>query len=371
MPPAKISPMYTKNAKNVDCLIRKSDWPDEDLEAVTCCPICGSKQRELLHRGLADRVFFCAPGAWDLFYCPDCTSAYLDPRPTPASIGRAYSHYFTHGGEWRKAPEHLSSLRRVLRALSNGYFNNRFGTDFQPAHPLGAWLAWLTPIKRRELESVGRHLPKAKPGQTLLDVGCGNGIFLDFARRAGWQAKGIDFDAQAVAYCVQKGLDVQMGGIDTLADQYECFDWITLSHVIEHVYDPLAVLRACHRLLKPGGGLWIETPNLAAQGHHDFGTAWRGLEPPRHLVLFSHESLARALRKTGFQDIEDTPFRSLYHDLARRSQAIARGWDPHQIPPPCMPSLRSLRADWRGLQNPALREFVSFTARKAACTHRQ
>jgi 2-polyprenyl-3-methyl-5-hydroxy-6-metoxy-1,4-benzoquinol methylase len=341
-----------------------SDWPAEDLEAVPRCPVCGSERRNILYRGLTDRVFFCAPGAWDLFRCMDCTSAYLDPRPTPASISRAYSRYFTHGGEWREAPEQLSPLRRVLRALSNGYFNHRFGTDFKPANPLGVLLAWLTPWKRGDLESVGRHLPKAKPGQSLLDVGCGNGIFLDFARHAGWQAQGVDFDAEAVACCVRKGLAVQLGGIEVLADQTERFDWITLSHVIEHVYDPVGLLRACHRLLKPGGGLWISTPNLDAQGHHDFGAAWRGLEPPRHLVLFSRSSLFRALRDADFQDVTDAPFCPLYRDLAHKSQAIADGRDPYQTPTPRKPSLRSLIADWRAWRDPNRREFITLVARK-------
>ena len=343
-----------------------SNWPDEDLEAVTRCPVCGSERREVLHCGLTDRVFFCAPGTWDLFRCMGCNSAYLDPRPTPASIGRAYSRYFTHSGEWREAPDDLSPLRKVLRALSNGYFNHRFGTDFTPAHPAGAWLALLAPWKRGELESAGRHLPKAEPGQTLLDVGCGNGIFLEFARRAGWQAQGIDFDAEAVACCTRKGLNVKVGGIDALCDQAECFDWITLSHVIEHVHDPVAVLRACHRLLKPGGGLWIETPNLDALGHHDFGPNWHALDSPRHLILFTRSGLIETLLATGFRGIADTSFRPLYRDLASKSQAIAEGRDPYQVPAPRMPSLRSLIADWRGRQNPSLREFVSLTARKPA-----
>ena len=356
--------MNTPNKQITDHPVQVSDWPDEDLEAVTHCPVCGSKRRTVLHKGLTDRVFFCAPGAWNLFRCLDCTGAYLDPRPTPTSIGRAYRQYYTHGGDWREAPEHLSPLRRVKRALSNGYLNHRFGTDFAPAHPLGAWLAWVTPGKRGELESAGRHLPKAKPGQSLLDVGCGNGIFLDFARNAGWQAQGIDFDGEAVACCVRKGLAVQMGGIEVLADQAERFDWITLSHVIEHVYDPVGLLRACHRLLKPGGGLWIETPNLEAQGHHDFGAGWRGLEPPRHLVLFSRASLLQVLWEAEFQNVTDAPFRPLYRDLAHKSQAIADGRDPYQTPTPRKPSLKSLIADWRGRRNPNVREFVSLMARK-------
>lgn len=354
--------MTTSSIEAVDLAV----WPQVDLETVEHCPVCDSRERTLLHQGLTDRVFFCAAGAWDLFRCSDCGSAYLDPRPTPASVGRAYAHYYTHDGQWRERPEQLSSLKRLLRALSNGYLNHRFGTHFVPAHPAGAWLALLAPTKRSEFNAMGRHLPPAKPGQTLLDLGCGNGNFLEFAREAGWQVQGIDFDQNAVACCLRKGLEIRQGGIDVLADQAERFDWITMSHVIEHVHHPLDLLAACHRLLKPGGRLWIETPNIDAQGHRDFGSAWRGLEPPRHLVLFTRSSLERALCATGFGEIADAPFRALYRALAQKSQAIAEHRDPYQARARKGHSLQSLMAEWRAWRHPALREFVTLTARKAA-----
>ena len=358
--------MDPQNMNNFSHQTAISDWPQADLETVAQCPVCESTKLEILHRGLTDRVFFCAPGAWDLFRCSDCSSAYLDPRPTPASIGRAYSRYFTHGGEWRKGAENLSLPRRVLRALSNGYFNHRFGTQFSPANHAGAWLAAFTPWKRGELESAGRHLPKAKPGQTLLDVGCGNGIFLDFARHAGWQTLGIDFDPNAVACCLQKGLGVKQGGIEILADQSDRFDWITLSHVIEHVHHPLDLLAACHRLLKPGGQLWIETPNLNAQGYHDFGSAWHALDSPRHLVLFTRHSLIKALSAKGFEEITDADFRPIYIDRAPKSRAIAESKDPYQIPASKEFWLHDRLKDWRAWNNPNIRENVTLTARKPA-----
>jgi 2-polyprenyl-3-methyl-5-hydroxy-6-metoxy-1,4-benzoquinol methylase len=92
------------------------------------------------------------------------------------------------------------------------------------------------------------------------------------------------------------------GGIDALDGQAAIFDVITLSHVIEHVHDVGGTLRACHRLLKPGGRLWLETPNVAALGHKVFGVNWRGLEAPRHLVLFSAPALKQLLQDAGFVD---------------------------------------------------------------------
>jgi 2-polyprenyl-3-methyl-5-hydroxy-6-metoxy-1,4-benzoquinol methylase len=342
------------------------EWPSTDLEQVESCPVCRSERRDILHRGLRDQIFFCAPGTWELYRCLDCDSAYLNPRPTAASIGRAYSSYFTHSGQWREPAEELPPLRRLLRSFSNGFFNQRFGTSFTPATSLGYWIAQAMPWKKAELEVVGRHLPRPRPSQTLLDVGCGNGIFLEFARQAGWQASGVDFDEDAVACCLQKGLDVRQGGIEVLTDRAGYFDWITLSHVIEHVHDPLALLVVCQRLLKPGGGLWIETPNIQSQGHREFGAAWRGLEPPRHLVLFNRGSLKQALHAAGFQEVLDAPFRPSYQWIALQSQAIDEHKNPYEASAKKRYSLHDISADYMAWGKPDIREFITFIARKPA-----
>lgn len=339
-------------------------WPSSDLEPVHACPVCGSPERTQLHDGLRDRVFYCAPGEWTLQQCSACRSAYLDPRPTAASIGRAYSSYYTHGGVWRPAAEELTPTRRALRALSNAYFNQRFGTAFRPAAPLAGGLAWLAPWKTAELNSVGRHLPKAREDQTLLDVGCGNGVFLRFATNAGWRAVGVDADEAAVAWCRQQGLEVKPGGIEVFNDERDRFDWITLSHIIEHIHEPSAMLRACLRLLKPGGGLWVSTPNIAALGHIHYGRHWRGLEPPRHLVLFNRASLHGALARVGFEAIRDVEYQPLYRGLARKSQAIAEGIDPYSVGIPKHPSPRVFISELRAWIDPAVREFVTVTARR-------
>ena len=104
-----------------------SDWPRDGLERVGHCPVCGAGESHVLHEGLTDRVFFCAPGTWTLHACESCTSAYLDPRPTPQTIGLAYQAYFTHAD----APGYasLGPVSRFRRRLANGYRNRKFGTN--------------------------------------------------------------------------------------------------------------------------------------------------------------------------------------------------------------------------------------------------
>lgn len=76
---------------------------------------------------------------------------------------------------------------------------------------------------------------------------------------------------------------------------------VTLSHVIEHVLDPAGLLLEIHRILKTGGRLVITTPNFSSRGHSLFRDAWVHLDPPRHLYLFSPESLRRCCERAGFR----------------------------------------------------------------------
>ena len=142
--------------------------------------------------------------------------------------------------------------------------------------------------------------PAPSDGKTLLDIGCGGGEWLESVRSAGWTVYGVEPDPVARRMAEAKGIPV-WGSIGDVPRDAPRFDYITLSHVIEHVHDPIGLLRSCHALLKPGARIYIDTPNIDAIGHARFGRNWRGLEPPRHLVIFGRKSLYLALEKAGFQ----------------------------------------------------------------------
>lgn len=305
-------------------------WPPSELQAVPLCPVCECPKRSILREGLVDNVFFVAQGRWTLHQCERCKSAYLDPRPNEASIGKAYGTYYTHvAGGGQNPTSELSTLRRLRRRVANGYVNRRFGTQRQPASNLGAVLLASLPSIRHRLDAKFRFLPRPRPGQSLLDVGCGNGGFLCNAAEAGWTVSGVDPDLRALAAASSLGFDIRQGGIEAFAEERDRFDAVTLSHVIEHLHDPAKVIRAAYRLLKPGGILYIDTPNIQSHGLTRFGSKWRGLETPRHLVLFSRDGLANLLIRSGFQELEFKRRSAVRVGMAIRSLRMQRGLSPY------------------------------------------
>ncbi|MCO4745773.1 MAG: class I SAM-dependent methyltransferase [Proteobacteria bacterium] len=190
----------------------------------------------------------------------------------------------------------------------------------------------LIPTVRRYLEaSHARHLPFTSRRGRLLDVGCGSGDFVQFASHLGWSAEGIDNDPAAVASAQAAGRNVLHGTVNSLPLRPASYDHITLGQVIEHVHDPVSLLQRCFDLLVPGGRLWLETPNLQSTGHDVFGPSWRGLEPPRHLVLFDRQSLSAALLRAGFSSVDYRPHPGVPAFMWLKSRVIA---DASGGPPP-------------------------------------
>jgi 2-polyprenyl-3-methyl-5-hydroxy-6-metoxy-1,4-benzoquinol methylase len=350
-----------------DMLLRQANWmegwPPEGLESVPTCPVCNSEQRNRLHANLIDKVFYTAPGRWTLYCCQGCRSAYLDPRPSSDYIHFAYDTYHTHTPpEPRIQVEDMTYHRRLLRALANGYYNWRYGTKETPAIWLGIPASWFLPGLRHRLDLRYRYLPRPTKGSRVLDVGFGDGSFLEYAKAAGWDVAGVDPDARVIENARARGLNVRKGEIDTIADQLESFDAITMNHIIEHVHKPVTVLQTAFALLKPGGMLYMETPNIESQGHRIFGRNWRGLEPPRHLVIFSRAALRKALFEAGFHCIRfiNSNEGALYTYPA--SQCLEKSKVPYRDCP--LPDMKARVAYHLGRLQPSRLEYLKLVASK-------
>ena len=333
-----------------------------EREAVDACPVCGEAARSVLHAELTDRIFFCAAGTWTLYLCDGCSSAYLDPRPAGETLALAYSRYYTHSA----ANGRHGKLSAVKRGFVNGYLNARYGYAFTPASTLGGLVLRLLPLRRERADRWVRQLALPPGAPRLLDVGCGDGAFLAQMQAAGWDVQGVDPDPAAVRRGEEAGVPVEHGALAASTFPEGSFDAVTLSHAIEHIADPIAALRICHRLLRPGGVLSITTPNLASIGHSAFGRDWIGLDAPRHLVLFTPASLARAGERAGFRISPQRPScRASWAFTA--SEAISRGVDPVDRPLPLSgrQQWRVRLADLRALRRAALAEEIVLVATKA------
>lgn len=167
-------------------------------------------------------------------------------------------------------------------------------------------------------------------GQTLLDIGCGPGVFIEIAQDAGFIVTGLEYNPLLAARARDRtGADVIEGDFLSLDLDDRRFDIVMMLDLIEHLSDPVAALARCRELLNPGGHLVVYTPNHASLIAElammlDRITRGRYRGPVReifdgvHVVFFDERSLMQALAQAGLQ-AEDTVL--LKYDPSRSQQA--------------------------------------------------
>jgi SAM-dependent methyltransferase len=153
-----------------------------------------------------------------------------------------------------------------------------------------------------------RYLSSRKSPGKLLDVGCGNGLFLKEARDYGWEVKGCDYDEASVEvanreFNVNVNVNVDVGALHSIKYERNSFDAVTLSNVIEYLDDPLGLMKEAYRVLDDGGRFVSVSPNPKSILHKRYGNFWRGLEPPRHLILLHHQTLNNLAKQAGFTKV--------------------------------------------------------------------
>lgn len=269
------------------------------------CVVCDSKG-EPLYRALTDRLFG-APGEWSLKRCanPDCELIWLDPVPIKDDLGLAYQSYYTHT-EAENRDWFSRSYRRFKRKTHRVHIRAKFG-EMGEGWRASALLTWLMlgpyPPARAEAEFPMRYLPASQTGR-VLELGFGQGITLGHLRNLGWDAHGLETDQVAVENARRKGLDVECGSLVDQNYPADHYDAVISNHVIEHIYDPRDLFSESRRILRPGGRFIAATPNANCLSQRIFGSAWRGLEPPRHLQIFTAAALRALARASGFKSYE-------------------------------------------------------------------
>jgi len=235
------------------------------------CPICGSSDVRAVAR----------PPGWTYLGCSACGVYFVDPMPVGEAVpdaGEFYDEAYYAGARRHREDE--------WEALSLEAAKKRVA------------------MAERVLGHQGR----------FLDVGCGTGRTLAAARERGWDVEGVEVSPSAVRYATERlGLHVRLGTLESIGYPEGSFECVWLSHIVEHVPDPVAFLHEISRILVPDGIAVVSVPNSQGFVYTATNVVHRArrrygkdkfacsLSPPGHLYAFDEKSLRVALDSAGLQ----------------------------------------------------------------------
>jgi 2-polyprenyl-3-methyl-5-hydroxy-6-metoxy-1,4-benzoquinol methylase len=175
-------------------------------------------------------------------------------------------------------------------------------SDYYHSYPSYDKLSDLT------LTRYGEILDKLEPFRktnNLLEAGCGFGFFLDEARKRNWNVYGTELSVIALQECKRKDLTVTETLDPLLESSLQNFDVIVSLEVIEHLTDPVMETEKYSRLTRPGGAIYITTPNFNSLSRRLLGRRWNVIHYPEHIYYFTLPTIRRVLNKYNFKKIKE------------------------------------------------------------------
>lgn len=277
------------------------------LETVPC-PRCGGRELEPRFTG-RDHLHE-LPGSFTASRCVTCGLWHQNPRPSPATIGAAYpADYAPHtGGEGFVDPPLEPRLGSYLRDVL--------------AYPAVEGLDGRAPRWWQRWRAGVDLVPSFVRDGAVLEIGAAAGARLASLRALGWSdLTGIEMVPAAAAAARNRGFEVRTGPVEEVIAgmPVAAFDVVIASFVLEHLFDPFAVLRECARVLKPAGQLLFSTITRDSVDARVWGAYWAGFDFPRHMVYFSTQDLRQALER-------DFVWQGAHHHHAPQDFARAAWW---------------------------------------------
>ena len=236
------------------------------------CPVCGSRHF----------VYLFAVSSHRLVRCRECEFALLNPQPSDAELQEIYSSDYFLGSD---DPAQRARFSQLKTRTAEGYLDQ---------------------IRAYSGLTSGR----------LLEIGSGSGAMLAAAARRGFQVTGVEYSEHACAstrdQLAAEGLfgEVVCGEIDAIAHREGEFDVCVMADLIEHVRDPRHFVRVLHKVLRPGGVIFIATPSLDSWSARLMSARWMEFKP-EHLSYFNRKTLEGLLFAEGFRTLSWLPGRKI------------------------------------------------------------
>jgi SAM-dependent methyltransferase len=244
------------------------------LKNIDNCPVCNSNQFSPF---LSCKDYTVSKKFFQIVSCNSCGFKFTNPRPNDESIGAYY-----------KSEDYVSHTNTKKGLINRLYHIVRSYT------------------LKKKLNLIESYVSRG----TILDYGCGTGMFLGTCKAAGWNAYGFEPDSDARAIAVGQNLSVYTSKSD-LANTLngKKLDVITLWHVLEHLTDLNETLHFFQDHLSDKGTLIIAVPNYASADAKHYGEFWAGYDVPRHIYHFDLNSVSLLLRRFGFKHTKSLPMK--------------------------------------------------------------
>ena len=239
------------------------------------CPWCNSENN---HQFLALKDYFLTQEEFKILECNECKLLFTSPCPTPDKIGNYYKSedYLSHNEEKK------GLFAKIYNKVKKINIKNKFN------------------ITVNGQQSTDNN---------LLDIGCGVGDFLLYAKEKGCNVTGIEpsEDARKIA---EKKLDCKILSPEELQNIPDnSFDIITMWHVLEHVADLKTEIHHLQRILKKDGRLVLALPNYKSYDAEYYKDKWAAYDVPRHLSHFSQTSIKNIFKETTLQLVDIKPLK--------------------------------------------------------------
>ena len=243
------------------------------------CNLCGSEDSTFLFHA-RDRLH----GIGDIFsyiQCKECGLVYMNPQVIPEDIEKLYpADYHPHSPTKKGIGLAIRSFQnRIIKIPVVGYFVKGM-------------------MNVKIVDPIYRRLNQQS---LILDVGCGNGSFLNTVRTdKGCEVYGVDISEAAVREARSSfGLEIFKGTITEASLRNDYFDIITAWWYLEHIPDPHATVAKISSLLKNNGYCIMGVPNFNSFCAKHFKDKWYHLDCPRHLCIWTPCTITRLLEKHG------------------------------------------------------------------------